>query len=434
MAKIGDIRHWKVETLEKLFDTASAKAASLRRLGEGMEQVANDLSTWGGVTAEAWQQSAGKARVDLGDNADAADKVAKAVKPAIDDVRDVTNKLGILEQEAQQFGLKITDDGKVVAARQVKDTEKYFQDEHMAALQKDVTALEQRATQVEQEIAAALRTDVTDSPLPPAPPKPDQTINASAPVGGADGNPPYPNGKTPTMIDGAKTIPMADNPPGWDQNMGPGPARDQAWKDYLSGKNVDGTQRAAGAPPAFLPKPEAVSDKSLRAIGAAGRSQGVSYAWGGNKDKDGPSQGTLAGDPAPGTPAGGPRGGGAHQYHDDERTGFDCGGLVRYSFEQGAGVDPFERADGKDLGSGTDRIDVSKHLTKIPDAIQIPSAQISSKAQVGDVLVFFNGGTEHTGIYVGNGFMLNAPHSGSPVRLDSADNDGRITDVLRLNP
>lgn len=82
MAKVGDIRHWKAETLEKLFDTAAARAASLHRLGEGMEQVANDLSTWGGVTAGAWKDSAGKTRVDLGDKADAAEKVAKAVKPA----------------------------------------------------------------------------------------------------------------------------------------------------------------------------------------------------------------------------------------------------------------------------------------------------------------------------------------------------------------
>ncbi|EIV23250.1 hypothetical protein [Mycobacteroides abscessus] len=53
---------------------------------------------------------------------------------------------------------------------------------------------------------------------------------ASGPIGGADGNPPYPNGAKPTMIPG-KTIPMADNPPGYDQSLGPGPARDQAWKD-----------------------------------------------------------------------------------------------------------------------------------------------------------------------------------------------------------
>lgn len=243
-----------------------------------MEQVANDLSTWGGVTAGAWKDSAGKTRVDLGDKADAAEKVAKAVKPAIDDVREVTNKLGMLDQDAQAIGATITDDGKVVATRQVKDTDKHLQDDQIARLQQQVTTLEQRATQVEQEIAAALRADVTDAPAP-TPQAPPVALNASEPVGGADGNPPYPNGAKPTMIDGAKTIPMADNPPGYDPNTGPGPARDQAWKDYLSGKNADGTQRAVGQPPLALPKPEAVSDKALRSIGAAGRSQGVSYAW-----------------------------------------------------------------------------------------------------------------------------------------------------------
>ncbi|QST90071.1 polymorphic toxin protein [Mycobacterium phage prophi91-3] len=241
MAKIGDIRHWKADTLEKLFDTASAKAASLHRLGEGMEQVAGDLSTWGGVTAGAWKDSAGKMRVDLGDKAEAAEKVAKAVKPAIDDVSEVTNKLGMLDQDAQAIGATITDDGKVVATRQVKDTDKHLQDDQISRLQQQVTTLEQRATAVEQEIAAALRTDVTDAPAPPVPQAPPVALNASDPVGGPDGNPPYPNGAKPTMIDGAKTIAMADNPPGYDQNTGPGPARDQNWKDYLSGKNADGT-------------------------------------------------------------------------------------------------------------------------------------------------------------------------------------------------
>lgn len=426
MAKVGDIRHWKVETLEKLFDTASAKAASLHRLGEGMEEVANDLSTWGGVTAGAWKDSAGKTRVDLGDKADAAEKVAKAVKPAIDDVRDVTNNLKTLDDEAQRFGLQITDDGKVVAARQVKDTEKYAQDQHISALQQQVTALEQRATGVEQEIAAALRTDVTDAPAPPSPPKPDQTINASAPVGGPDGNPPYPNGETPTMIPGA-TIPMADNPPGYDPNTGPGPVRDQNWKDYLSGKNADGTQRPNGLPPAFLPKPEAVQDKALRTIGAAGRQQGVSYAWGGNQSPDGPTRGHGDG------------GGKADTYEDKNRIGFDCGGLVRYSVAQGAGVDPFTMVDSDQRNPGdvpgTDRIDHSKYLAQVPQGL--------SQAQPGDVLVFGNKGheaftgtgTHHTGIYLGNGVVINAPESGKPVNtLPLTTWDGQPTDVFRVNP
>ncbi|MFA4083454.1 NlpC/P60 family protein [Mycobacteroides salmoniphilum] len=425
MAKIGDIRHWKVETLEKLFDTASAKAASLRRLGEGMEQVANDLSTWGGVTAGAWQDSAGKTRVDLGDNADAADKVAKAVKPAIDDVRDVTNKLGILEHEAQSFGLKITDEGKVVAAVQVKDTDKSFQDDHIAALQKQARALEQRATQVEQEIAAALRVDVTDAPPPP--PKPgDQTINASAPVGGPDGNPPYPNGEKPTMIPGA-TIPMADNPPGYDSNTGPGPARDQNWKDYLSGKNADGTQRI-GAPLA-LPKPESVQDKALRSIGAAGRQQGVSYAWGGNSSKDGPSPGHKAThEEYPNYSQQRLEQDGSWTNNDDQRIGYDCGGLVRYSLEQGAGID---------VKQGTYAIDTNGVLAQVKGGGGIPDSAIGQHAQPGDVLVFGGPGgysgasTTHTGIYLGNGYMINAPGSGLPVRLDAVQGHG-TTDVLRI--
>lgn len=424
MAKVGDIRHWKAETLEKLFDTAAARAASLHRLGEGMEQVANDLSTWGGVTAGAWKDSAGKTRVDLGDKADAAEKVAKAVKPAIDDVREVTNKLGMLDQDAQAIGATITDDGKVVATTKVKDTDKHLQDDQIARLQQQVTALEQRATQVEQEIAAALRTDVTDAPAP-TPQAPPVALNASEPVGGADGNPPYPNGAKPTMIDGAKTVAMADNPPGYDQNMGPGPARDQAWKDYLAGKNADGTQRAVGQPPMALPKPEAVSDKGLRSIGAAGRSQGVSYAWGGNTDPNGPSRGH------------GEKGTEADTYEDWNRIGFDCGGLVRYSVQQGAGFDPFvPRGD----IPGTDRLDINPNFDHgQPQAV--PSKQINNFAQVGDVLVFRDGGTAftgggtpHTGLYIGNGVMIDAPGSGQPVKLDDVTRRLDNADVLRLKP
>ncbi|SHU45363.1 invasion and intracellular persistence protein IipA [Mycobacteroides abscessus subsp. abscessus] len=426
MAKIGDIRHWKAEVLEKLFDTAAARAASLHRLGEGMEQVANDLSTWGGVTAGAWKDSAGKTRVDLGDKADAAEKVAKAVKPAIDDVREVTSKLGMLDQDAQAIGATITDDGKVVATRQVKDTDKHLQNDQIARLQQQVTALEQRATQVEQEIAAALRADVTDAPAP-VPQGPPVALNASAPVGGPDGNPPYPNGAKPTMIEGAKTIAMADNPPGYDPNMGPGPARDQAWKDYLAGKEANGTQRAMGQPPLALPKPEAVSDKGLRSIGAAGRQQGVSYAWGGNHDVDGPSPGHKATHAEyPGYSQAQLEADGSWTYNDDQRIGFDCGGLVRYSVGQGAGLD---------VGQGTYAIDTNGTLDQVKGAI--PSTAVDQYAKPGDVLIFggpggFSGAsTTHTGIYVGNGYMMNAPESGAPVRIDVVQGHG-TTDVLRI--
>lgn len=435
MAECDDIEHWDAQGLENVIGTMDGIHKSHVKLGDTLEGVQANLSSWGGLTADAWHRYHGKVRVDVDEQGHQAKAVADKLRPLYDEVLGIKSKYrylkativgnGSYNESGELVHWKLNNDGSIntsgvpLGDMQSVATKQQLEDQMKALLHK--------ADAVDAEIADALKAittpggGVADGPHVGQPdPKPsDPSILASGPIGGADGNPPYPNGAKPTMIPG-KTIPMADNPPGYDQNVGPGPARDQAWKDYLSGKNADGTQRAIGAPMA-LPKPEAVSDKSLRAIGAAGRSQGVSYAWGGNTDVNGPSKGH------------GDNGGGADDHQDWNRTGFDCGGLVRYSFQQGAGVDVFERPDGKELGSGTDRIDISKHLTKVPDAVQIPSAQISSKAQVGDILVFFNGGTEHTGIYVGNGFMLDAPYSGVPVRIDNANRDGRITDVLRLN-
>nr|WP_234930467.1 NlpC/P60 family protein [Mycobacteroides abscessus] len=176
-----------------------------------------------------------------------------------------------------------------------------------------------------------------------------------------------------------------------------------------------------------LPKPEAVSDKALRSIGAAGRQQGVSYAWGGNQSPDGPSKGH------------GERGTLADTYEDWNRTGFDCGGLVRYSVAQGAGVDPFVMVDSDTRNPGdvpgTDRINHSANLAQVPQGL--------SHAQPGDVLVFgnrgheaFSGtGTHHTGIYLGNGVIINAPESGQPVNTAPLTKwEGEPTDVFRVKP
>nr|WP_234795816.1 WXG100 family type VII secretion target [Mycobacteroides chelonae] len=416
-----ELDKWDPNSLVQLLGVMHGKHKRLANLGDTLDGIKRSLDGWGGEAADAWRAEVGKRRTDIDEQQKQVRTVTDALEPVVDEVGRIATDYKLLKDEVAKYGWKITPDGKVVGdlhgdlmletVRGNKETE--------------LRAILERATAVDDEIAAAIRRSVSpiDAPTIPTkqPDKGDPTILASAPVGGPDGNPPYPNGAKPTMIPGATQIAMADNPPGYNPNMGPSPARDQAWKDYLSGKNADGTQRPIGAPMA-LPKPEAVNDKGLRVIGAAGRQQGVSYAWGGNSDPNGPSRGTTY------------NSAGALEHRDDLRYGFDCGGLVRYSMQQGAGVDPFIRADGVDAGAGTDRIDMSKSLTKVPDAIQIPSAQIESKARVGDVLVFFNGGTEHTGVYVGNGFMINAPDSGLPVRLDNAVKDGRITDVLRLNP
>jgi cell wall-associated NlpC family hydrolase len=78
-------------------------------------------------------------------------------------------------------------------------------------------------------------------------------------------------------------------------------------------------------------------------------------------------------------------------------TGFDCSGLVKYVFAQMGISLPHNAA-------------AQFHF---PGAVSVPRNQL----QPGD-LVFFNG-LDHVGIYIGNGDFVDAPHTGTTVRIDS---------------
>ena len=85
-------------------------------------------------------------------------------------------------------------------------------------------------------------------------------------------------------------------------------------------------------------------------------------------------------------------------------TGFDCSGLVKFVFAR--------------LGVSLPHYTVAQWNS--PDAVSVPP----NRLQPGD-LVFFTGsdGTRiapgHVGIYVGDGYLIDAPHTGSFVRIDS---------------
>ena len=89
-------------------------------------------------------------------------------------------------------------------------------------------------------------------------------------------------------------------------------------------------------------------------------------------------------------------------------TGFDCSGLVMYVYAQ--------------LGISLDHYTVSQWNETEP----ISQAQ----AQPGD-LVFFNG-LEHVGIYLGGGQMVDAPHTGAVVRVESIYGFGSIDGFRRV--
>jgi cell wall-associated NlpC family hydrolase len=114
---------------------------------------------------------------------------------------------------------------------------------------------------------------------------------------------------------------------------------------------------------------------------------GVPYSWGGG-NAGGPSKGIDSG---AGT------------------VGFDCSGLILYSFA-GVGIKlPHYSGAQYDLGR------------KIP----------SSQARRGDVLFYGPGGSQHVTLYLGNGKMLEAPDVGQTVKVSPVRTSGMTPFAIR---
>jgi peptidoglycan DL-endopeptidase RipA len=114
---------------------------------------------------------------------------------------------------------------------------------------------------------------------------------------------------------------------------------------------------------------------------------GVPYSWGGGTAA-GPSRGI---DDGAGT------------------VGFDCSGLILYAFA-GVGIRlPHYSGDQYNLGR------------KIPAAM----------ARRGDVIFYGPGGSQHVALYLGNGQMLEAPYTGSTVKISPVRTSGMTPYVVR---
>ena len=124
---------------------------------------------------------------------------------------------------------------------------------------------------------------------------------------------------------------------------------------------------------------------------------GVQYAWGG---------GTSAG------PSRGVRDGGvADSFGDYRRVGFDCSGLMIYAFA-GAGIS-LPHYSGYQYGAGR----------------QVPVGQ----RKAGDMLFYSDGSSiVHVALYLGNGQMIEAPYSGSEVRITSVRAGGLMPNATRM--
>lgn len=115
--------------------------------------------------------------------------------------------------------------------------------------------------------------------------------------------------------------------------------------------------------------------------------RGVPYSWGGGT-ANGPGRGIDSG---AGT------------------VGFDCSGLILYMFA-GVGI-KLPHYSGSQYNMGR----------KIP----------SSQMRRGDAIFYGPGGSQHVALYLGNGQMLEAPYTGSVVKVSPVRTSGMTPFVVR---
>lgn len=142
---------------------------------------------------------------------------------------------------------------------------------------------------------------------------------------------------------------------------------------------------------------DASADQKIEAVIARAKSQlGVPYAWGGG-NANGPTKGIRDG-------------GVADSYGDYNKIGFDCSGLVLYAFA-GVGIS-LPHYTGYQYQRGT----------KISP----------SEMKRGDLIFYGPNAENHVAIYLGDGTMIEAPNSGSTVKISPVRWSGMSPYAVRL--
>jgi cell wall-associated NlpC family hydrolase len=166
--------------------------------------------------------------------------------------------------------------------------------------------------------------------------------------------------------------------------------RYQEWAAAKQQEEIEGAESGS--------VPEISAGGSVRAVIERALSQvGVPYAWGGG-NSSGPTRGIRDG-------------GIADSHGDFRKVGFDCSGLMIYAFAA-AGVE-LSHYSGYQASAGR----------------RVPLSQ----KQPGDLLFWATAGRiHHVALYIGNGRMVEAPYSGSSVRVTSVRYGGILPQATRL--
>ena len=164
----------------------------------------------------------------------------------------------------------------------------------------------------------------------------------------------------------------------------------EAKADLVVGATLGITCQPTAPPAGTVPGLPPVTDPQIQTVLARATAQiGVPYAWGGGS-ASGPTQGISDG------------GGAADRAGDSHKTGFDCSGLMVYAFS-GIGI-------------------TMPHQTQAIWATFPPPITDRAQIRPGDMIMLSaNGqpsGIDHVGLYLGNGHVVDAPESGTTVRVE----------------
>lgn len=168
MANCDDVEHWDAQGLENVIGTMDGIHKSHVKLGETLEGVQANLSSWGGLTAESWHRYHNKLRVDLDDHGHQAKAVADKLRPLYDEVLGIKSRYRYLKATIEGNGhydkngdmqhWKLQNDGSIdtggsTASLQEASAKQQLEDQMKALLHK--------ADGVDAEIADALRAITT---------------------------------------------------------------------------------------------------------------------------------------------------------------------------------------------------------------------------------------------------------------------------------
>ncbi|MBU3685237.1 MAG: NlpC/P60 family peptidoglycan endopeptidase RipA [Mycobacterium sp.] len=300
--------------------------------------------------------------------------------------RDAAARMAKRKADRAVLDAQSSQDAAVAALREAQET--------FRAQQAEIDKLAAERTVAQQKLAAAQVVDLQAAPLAAGP---------AAPSGSSDGDRWEPGAQP-----GAARVPYG-NPSEWDLTL---PAIPSA---FLSGDPVQIINAVLQIATNSLQVTQQLGKQFLQQMGIlkptstginngaipfvqgnaatehvirrAMSQLGVPYSWGGG-NAAGPSRGIDSG---AGT------------------VGFDCSGLILYAFA-GVGI-KLPHYSGSQYKMGR----------------QIPASQMRR----GDVIFYGPGGSQHVTLYLGNGQMIEAPYTGSVVKISPVRTSGMTPFVVR---